>query len=207
VHARPRTSRVLGASLLHEFITEHRSEIITRCNKRLHARSASRPMEPLAKGVPLFLDQIAEALRLRLGPTPIMAETATIHGADLLRRGFTVAEVIHDYGDVCQTVTELAVEEHAQITALEFKTFNLCLDDSIAQAVTEHGRLREGAHTDRRSHAAQALGHCLDAAILAYDLLRSGQVGIGGSTGAVLGRSLTELRALVAEHLAAGTIG
>jgi hypothetical protein len=27
-----------------------------------------------------------------------------------LRQGFTVSQVVHDYGDVCQAITELAVE-------------------------------------------------------------------------------------------------
>jgi hypothetical protein len=41
------------------------------------------------------------------------------------------------------SVTELAVELEAPILAAEFKTLNLCLDDAIAEAVTEYGRQRE----------------------------------------------------------------
>ena len=51
-----------------------------------------------------------------------------------------MAQVVHDYGGVCQAVTELADEMHAPITADEFRIFNRCLDDAIAEAVTEYTR-------------------------------------------------------------------
>ena len=44
-------------------------------------------------------------------------------------------------GDICQAVTELALEQHAPITTEEFHTLNRCLDTAIAEAVTEHGRV------------------------------------------------------------------
>ena len=40
-----------------------------------------------------------------------LSSTALLHGQDLLLRGFTVSQVMHDYGDVCQSITELAVVE------------------------------------------------------------------------------------------------
>jgi hypothetical protein len=42
--------------------------------------------------------------------------TAARHGGDLLRLGFTVSQVVHDYGDICQTITALAVDQHAPIS-------------------------------------------------------------------------------------------
>ena len=78
-----------------------------------------------------------------------MAESASLHGGDLLKRGFTVAQVVHDYGGVCQAVTELADETNALITADEFHAFNRCLDDAIAQAVTEYTRQREQSISDQ----------------------------------------------------------
>lgn len=41
---------------------------------------------------------------------------------------------MHDYGDACQSVTEIAVETHAPIDADDFRTLNRCLDDAIADA-------------------------------------------------------------------------
>jgi hypothetical protein len=46
-----------------------------------------------------------------------------------------VDQIVHDYGDLCQAVTELAIEHNLPITNNEFQTFNRCLDDAIANAV------------------------------------------------------------------------
>jgi hypothetical protein len=56
---------------------------------------------------------------LRHGPsaTNEMSASAVQHGRDLSFRGFTVEQVVHDYGDVCQSVTELAVERGALMEA------------------------------------------------------------------------------------------
>jgi hypothetical protein len=46
-------------------------------------------------------------------------------------------------GDVCQAVTELAIELQIPIGTDDFHTLNRCLDNAIASAVTEYARLRE----------------------------------------------------------------
>jgi hypothetical protein len=95
--------------------------------------------------VPLFLTQLAETLRLERTATPFAADsigsTAARHGAELLATGFDVTQVVHDYGDICQAITELALERRAPISVEEFHTLNRCLDTAIAEAVTEHTRL------------------------------------------------------------------
>jgi hypothetical protein len=72
-----------------------------------------------------------------------IGESAGHHGHDLLTKGFTVSQVVHDYGDVCQAITELAMEMHAPISTSDFHALNRCLDDAIAAAVTQFGRERE----------------------------------------------------------------
>jgi len=57
--------------------------------------------------------------------------------AQLLQHGFTVDQVVHDYGDLCQAITKLAVDRGAAIQVEEFRTLNRCLDNAIADAVTE----------------------------------------------------------------------
>jgi signal transduction histidine kinase len=114
--------------------------------------------------------------------------------------GFTVAQVVHDYGSLCLAVTELADETKALITAAEFHIFNHCLDDAIAQAVTEYGRRREqliaDEGTERLGNLAHELRNALGAAILSFQTLKTGSVGIGGSTAGLLDRSLRRLAAL-----------
>ena len=104
----------------------------------------------------MFLDQVIRTLTIRQRPhvaprhivpsapargsNPDIGQMATLHGRDLFEEGFTIEQVIRDYGDVCQAVTNLAVETGASISADEFRTFNRCLDDAIAAAVTEYSR-------------------------------------------------------------------
>jgi signal transduction histidine kinase len=123
----------------------------------------------------------------------------------LLTLGFTVSQVVHDYGDICQAVTELAVKQNAPITTEEFHTLNRCLDTAIAEAVTEHARLTaQRGYTDdaeRSAHIAHETRDLLNTAMLAFETLKRGTVAINGSTGAVLGRSLVSLRDLVSSTI------
>lgn len=120
------------------------------------------------------------------------------HGHDLLLRGFTVSEVVHDYGDVCQSVTDLAMETNAPIATEDFRTLNRCLDDAIAGAVTEHAREQQ-ATRDGQSDELLSLTHT---AITAFEVLQTGTVGIAGRTGTLVHRSLMGILALVDRPLA-----
>ena len=119
------------------------------------------PIAEIDHGVPVFLDQLVDALRLGQTSSPEIGRSAVQHGHDLLLQGFTVSQVVHDYGDVCQAITELAVEMNAPISTDDFRTLNRCLDDAIASAVTEFGRERNQStlegETARGSERARVL--------------------------------------------------
>ena len=192
--------------MLSDFIAEHRSDIIARSRARVARRSAPRPTDDeLERGIPLFLDQLVDALRARTD-SAAMETSAARHGADLLRMKFTVAQVVHDYGDVCQTITQLAIEQNAPMTGSEFKLLNKCLDDAIAEAVTEYERLREGsrehAEAERLGFLSHELRNKINSAMLAFGILKEGQVGVDGSTAAVLERNLRGLQDLITRSLA-----
>ncbi|MEO8074746.1 MAG: HAMP domain-containing sensor histidine kinase [Acidobacteriota bacterium] len=117
---------------------------------------------------------------------------------------------MHDYGDVCQSITELAAAQGTTIGTEEFRVLNQCLDDAIAGAVTEYGAGRtqsgidgESARgTERLGFLAHELRNLVNTAILAFDVLQTGDVGVGGSTGTVLHRSLKALSELITRSLA-----
>ena len=192
--------------MLYEFITTYRDAIIARSREKLTARPWPAASEQeLENGVPVFLTQLSEALRSESigahdSPSAI-GSSGTQHGRELMALGFTVSQVVHDYGDICQAVTEIAIEQNAPITTDEFKTLNGCLDIATAEAVTEHARLtaesRSAEESERSGHLAHETRDLLNTAILAYQALKRGTVAINGSTGAVLGRSLMSLRDLV----------
>ena len=196
--------------MLHEFVDTHRDEIIARCRERVSTRPQSTP-PPAADGdygVPLFLDQLVGALRLGQ-PNLEIGTSAALHGHDLLLKGFTVSQVVHDYGDVCQTITELALETNAPIDTGDFRILNRCLDEAIAGAVTVYGRESEQSSLDgqaergnqRMGFFSHELRNLVNTAIIAFGALKTGNVGVGGSTGAVLARSLTNLQDLIARSL------
>jgi hypothetical protein len=182
---------------LFEFIGKNRDELIRRCRVKVAARSAPQPTEAeIDHGVPLFLDQLCEELRRGPSITHEISKSAMEHGHDLLLQGFTISQVVHDYGDVCQSVTDLAVELAAPISTDDFRTLNRCLDDAIAGAVTEY----EHGQDVSRYGASEQLQSLVNTALTAFEALRTGRVGVGGSTGTVVLPSLLALRASLADR-------
>jgi signal transduction histidine kinase len=196
--------------MLYEFVHANRQEIIRRCRAKVATRSIPPPSEAeIDHGVPLFLEQLVEALHLGVMSTAAIGSSAGMQGHDLLRQGFTVSQVVHDYGDVCQSITELAMEMDVLISSEDFRALNACLDDAIAKAVTQYGRERNQSIIDReavRSHQqvgffSHELRNLLNTALLALEVLKSGQVGMSGSTGKVLHRSLLSAYDLISRSL------
>ena len=198
--------------MLREILTTYRDEIIARTREKVATRAAPQATRSeLEHGVPLFLDQLVETLRgehntLDRPASSTIGDSAKRHGDELRRAGFTVAQVVHDYGNICQAVTELAVQRELPISTAEFRTLNRCLDDAIAGAVTEYARLNDRSLSDQRTERlgffAHELRNLLSPALLAFEVLKGGSVAIGGSTGGVLGRNLLRLRDLINRTLA-----
>jgi hypothetical protein len=203
--------------MLHEFLTSNRKELIARCRKKVAKRfEPAKTPAAIDHGVPLFLQQLVDTLRLEESTqtrdvseperTPAPTEIgrgAAIHGAELLRLGYTVDQVVHDYGDVCQAVTELAVEQKAPIAIDEFRTLNRCLDNAIADAVTAFGRSGQTTINDRAEtlnkrldHFAEEQRRLVDIAIRSYNAIKTGSIGLSGSTGTLLTQALDDLRSL-----------
>jgi signal transduction histidine kinase len=197
--------------VLDDFIIANRDTIIACAKARVALRTSPKPSDAeLTNGIPVFLDQLCAALRLAKSTDVVahgqISESAGRHGRDLLRMGLTIGQVVHDYGDVCQTITELAVQQDAAIAGQEFRILNLCLDDAIAEAVTEYARQREHTIADQGTERLGVLAHdlrnLLHTATLTFESIKSGRVAAGGSTGLVHSRSLMGLRDLVDRSLA-----
>lgn len=215
--------------MLHQFLASNRADLIDRCRVKVAQRSAPRVThEELTHGIPLFLDQLIKTLEVEQtsdpmssrkvsgpagGGTPVPSEigaTAALHGRELMQHGFTVEQVVHDYGDLCQAITDLAFERKTPIEIDEFRTLNRCLDNGIAEAVTEFSYQRYSVLTndgvqalnERLGFLAHELRNLLHTAALAFTAMKLGNVGVSGATGAVLERSLIGLRTLVDRSLA-----
>ena len=195
--------------MLAEFIYINRDEIIRRCRAKVASRSSPAPTpEEIDHGVPLFLDQLVHALERGVVSSSEISDSALLHGQDLLQQGFTVSQVVHDYGDVCQSITELAVETDAAISSEDFRILNGCLDNAIAGAVTEFGRGPMASLNGERRDAmaggfvVHELRNLLNSALVAFEVVKSGNVGVSGSTGMVLHRNLVAACDLLARSVA-----
>jgi hypothetical protein len=190
-NAGPAYDRNMGSISLDGFIRDHREELILRCKTRV-ATMANWPSTDaeITRGIPLFLDQLVVELRHESSQTLGTRRTAVEHGRALFLQGFTVSQVVHDYGNVCQSVTDLAVEMTVAISSDDFRTLDRCLDDAIAGAVSEYTR-QERVTASGRSDGLRIL---IDTAILAFEGLQTGSLGVTGVTGALLYRSLQSIR-------------
>jgi hypothetical protein len=210
--------------MMHTFIANNRAELIERCRAKV-ARRAHRAAThaQMRNGIPMFLDQLQRTLEAEegldekqslqiSGPAGGAASSlseigvsATAHGKQLLELDFTVDQVVHDYGDLCQAITDLAVERDAPFGVGEFRTLNRCLDNAIADAVTEFSyqkdvaveRQREFALRRRIGSFAHELRNALSSATLALAALETGGLPVNGATGGVLKRSLGSMTRLI----------
>jgi signal transduction histidine kinase len=214
--------------LLHEFLTTNRNQLIALCRLKAARRRTRPASEPeSAYGIPLFLDQIIKTLRVEQtsepmqsrevsGPSGGRAEslseigsTARQHGHELFQYGYTVDLLVHDYGDLCQAITGLAFEEKVPIEVAEFRTLNRCLDNAIADSVTEFAYESDQLGANRGAQAYyERLGifvhevrNLITTARHAMTAIKTGQVGLNGPTGEILNRSLTGLGNLIDRSL------
>ena len=215
--------------MMHAFLANNRDELIARCKAKVAKRPRrSATEEQLCNGVPLFLEQLIRTLIAEdagINDVAVMVSgpsggdalalseigvAAAAHGKALLVLGFTVDQVVHDYGDLCQSITELAHERDAPFHVEEFRTLNRCLDNAIADAVSEFSAQRDSDVAERlSSEANERLGflvhelrNALQMANLSVRALELGGLALTGATGSVLKRSLASMRNLVDSSLA-----
>lgn len=219
---------------MHEFLIANRAELERRCRQKVADRPNRTPnKQQLEQGIPMFLDQLIRTLQAEdagetaesksLSGLPSgdpfrhseVGVSAAIHGTDLLTLGYSINEVVHDYGDLCQAVSDLSIDLNQIFTLHEFRTLNRCLDNGIAGAVTAFSEHRDLVIADgqalekneRLGFLAHELRNHLNTAMLALAAIKSGNVGLVGPTGSVLDRSLVGLRGLIDRSLAEVRIG
>ncbi len=214
---------------MYQFLANNREELIARCKHKVAERPhRSATPQQLVHGIPIFLEQLTRTLEAEEKGLPAegtrisgapgggalsqseIGVTAAAHGRELLELGFSVDQVVHDYGDLCQAITDLAVERDAPFTIDEFRTLNRCLDNAIADAVTEFSSLRDvtrdlahaAAENRRLGFLVHELRNALSTASLAVSALEMSNMPVTGATGAVLKRSLDALKKLTDKAIA-----
>ena len=213
--------------MMHDFLSDNRETLAQRCRVKVGERvGRSATEEQLKDGIPLVLDQLIRTLQIEQTSTPLdsrrisgpsgggaalseLSVSAALHGTELLRLGLTVDQVVHDYGDLCQSITDLAVERDVTFEVDEFRTLNRCLDNAISYAVTEFSFQRDAvtanvhavASTKKLGSFAHEMRNLLGTASLAFRAAKAGQLSMSGATGAILERSLGGLEKLITSSL------
>lgn len=214
---------------MHRFLSDNREELVARCRSKVAKRSLRAATTcQLSDGIPMFLDQLTRTLAAERadetalsiaisgaaeGDSTALSEigvSAKKHGGELMDLGYTVDQVVHDYGDLCQAITDLAFERDVAFAVDEFRTLNRCLDNAVADAVTEFGAQREAklslqqvaGEKQRLGFLVHELRNSLGTATLAVRALEVGHMPIGGATGTILHRSLSMLGLLISRATA-----
>ena len=193
---------------LDKFLVVHKAQVISLCWEKTKSLAGGRAESELLKaGLPLFYDQLIVVLTQKLVEADhrdILASAAN-HGKELLRLGFSLSHVVHAYGAMCQSITELATLKSAQITADEFNILNGCLDIAIASAVSEFQFQSNEANDVRElkhlGFLAHELRNALSSATMAHEMIKAGLVGTGGSTANVLEANLHRMKTLIDRSL------
>ncbi|MFZ4714969.1 MAG: sensor histidine kinase [Bacteriovoracaceae bacterium] len=134
-----------------------------------------------------------------------VAKSAGQHGKELLRLGYTLSHVVHAYGSMCQSITELANKKTIAISAHDFHELNYCLDIAIAGAITEFQKLQNRVDNEREVEQMGSLVHELRNALttvnISLQMIESGTVGFKGSIGQVLKNGLKRIENLIDRSL------
>ena len=208
---------------LYEFLVGHEAEILAFAEAKIRAQAGALDSSlRLREAMPDFYQHLLSVLalspQLLAGEEPgssrsnasqrdkdALSETARGHGEEMLRLGYTLSQVVHSYGALCQAITELAVQQGAHIDVTGFRDLNVCLDVAIAGAVSAYQHLRnsqvESEETAHLGYLAHELRNALSAATIAMHLAKKGTVGLGGSTGQVLERNLKRMELLIDRSL------
>lgn len=194
--------------MLDDFLKNNRNQILSLSaekSKKLAGILGNSKL--LDAGLPLFYDQLINVLEKKLNthPRDEMLVTAASHGKEFLYLGYSLSHVVHSYGSLCQSITELASIKNADISAEEFNILNGCLDVAIATAVSEFQFRSNEANEERElkhlGFLAHELRNALSSATVAQEMIRAGLVGIGGSTASVLELNLARMRNLIDRSL------
>lgn len=198
---------------LHEAIHARQDQVMQRWQLTVQGTLApeSMPIVELLNHFPRFLHEVLDALRADaglapIGPFPGDNRSATDHGEQRLRLGFSLDSVIREYGALRDAIIETGREAGSPITFREMELVFAAIIGAIAQAVSEYTRQRDAElqrqHNEHVAFMAHELREPLSSSIMAFDLLKQrGTIPTDVMAGAALERGLLRMQDLIARSL------
>ena len=213
----------------HQFLASNRVDLISRCIEKVTRRpKRTTTQQQLKNGISLLFDQLMRKLvdeqrnedgtsvqisgswREDAAPWPEMELAAAAHGKALLHLEYSVEQVMQDYEAICQAITEMAFERYAPFNIDEYRTLNRCLDNAIADAVSQLSvqggtviKVQQGVHDNEQiAFLMHELHDAHSIATIAIAALELGRMPLTGATGLVLKRSLAAMDHLISNFMA-----
>jgi signal transduction histidine kinase len=195
---------------LHVAIDQRADEVMTRWKHAVQGTivPGSLPAIELVDHLPLFLREVVAALRAQdeeASPSSSSTDetkTASTHGSQRLRLGFSLDSVVREYGAMRDAIIATGRDAGVQITFREAQiVFDLTID-GIATAVSEYARQRDGElfrqHNEHVAFLAHEIRNPLASAVMATTILEQrGLVPVADRASVALNNSLGKIRELV----------
>jgi signal transduction histidine kinase len=168
---------------LHDVLAARRDDVVRRWKAEVRGALAPKAMPnlELENHIPVFVDEIASALRAESGlsdpgPSPNETDTAAGHGAQRLRLGFSLDAVVREYGALRDAIVDIAIEAGAEPSLGELQVLFDTLIAGIAFAVTEYTHQRDAEllrqANEHFAFVAHELRNPLSSAMTAFTLLK-----------------------------------
>jgi signal transduction histidine kinase len=182
--------------MLADVVRERRAEVLEYAGKRLaHVTRASPEIESreyLSLLLDLVVADLSDAAQKADDDVDIAA-SAGHYGRALERIGADMPRVVHAFGVICDSISEIAVRAGVMVAPSDWQKLNRALDLGIAQAIAAY----EAVRIDQRRASAAELGsvahelrNALAAASVAFEVVKRGRVGVHGRTADILTRNL-----------------
>jgi hypothetical protein len=195
------------ATVLADFVAEHRGELSAHCLAGLDAGSQlpeDREWFDAALGdlVTALRTDPLQAVSLELGATPQASRRGRLHR----QAGHRITILLRDFRVVCDAVCLYARRGGQPISTDELSLMNAWLDGAVAASIDEYLATLTSAdrHARRTATAMFAIevGNATAVMRLAFDDVVARPGGVSPEAIALLDRSLARIENLVTQHLA-----
>ena len=202
---------------MYEFIEARKADILYNRLVKLRETRPGQTDEALLNDLAHFIDGFVGVLRQDdpAGETETLQESAvrqSVQAAEAAERGLVrrrqgaeITRVVHDYGVLCDKLNELAASQNYSFPSRDHQLINVSLDEAIANGVEAFTAATATEGCEDRAGSLGSLAHeirrAVNAARLAFGLIRSGRVAASGSTADVAQRAYERIEALVQNDL------
>ena len=162
---------------------------------------ASLPRSELLDQMPEFVLEVIVALDPDASAQPTGSDHAEEHGAQRLRLGFDVGEVVREYGMLHDCILDLVEQAGLAVDVREQRILANWLNAGIADAVAQYSKQRDlelqRQASEHLGFIAHELRNPISAAFLSFQRLKAGPLAQGGRPVEQLERGLKRTRDMI----------